>query len=563
MPFVDDPNAEETGNVAGANPLQQGSGPAAAPSAPSGDANQASAGGSATMESTQAGQQGQPTTSKKGPASSGMFTNIQKYVQKNIPQAKKMAGAVTQDFSKQAGEIRSAAESKQKEQAELLKLNEQKMAEEKKWATGQVGQVMGTTPAPEPTTPSPGAEATPPMMYNPSQEDADRFSAVAQDNLEGLGLADVSDLNLAQQQNRMAALGQLAGRAKTEQGRRDLLGQTFQKRGDYSRGMSGLDQLITSGDKAARESLIRGTQREAAGLGADLRGIAATQGGLLKDQDKAIGGFGKSISDLLYGEQGAVTGLESDIESKYGVVDDPNTPDIDESTGMIGEYSSMSKAIQDASAAGGDYKFNKDQLEKLGLTAGQNIYDLDLAGYISSKGPTMAQAMTPDQAAKLAALTKLSGADAHKYGVTAEQAAAEYDPASIISPEFQANLASAEERYGKEATQLESLTKQKPLYEKLAPIQNEIDKLNYEQQHAFTPDTDVAKRIAELENQAGAYKSQLSALQQPDFGSGYSYSNAFDQATFDKLLANQAGFRKIGGLQAVAPTVPSNKRTAN
>jgi len=160
-------------------------------------------------------------------------------------------------------------------------------------------------------------------------------------------------------------------------------------------------------------------------------------------------------------------------------------------------------------------------------------------------------------------LTKLSGADAHKYGVTAEQAAAEYDPASIISPEFQANLASAEERYGKEATQLESLTKQKPLYEKLAPIQNEIDKLNYEQQHAFTPDTDVAKRIAELENQAGAYKSQLSALQQPDFGSGYSYSNAFDQATFDKLLANQAGFRKIGGLQAVAPTVPSNKRTAN
>ena len=368
MPFVDDPNTDNTNAVAGSTPLQQGGGASNMESSPSGDASQAAASGSATMQSS-APQDQQSTSSRKGPASSGMFTNIQKYVQKNQPQAQKMAGAVTQDFSKQAGEIRQAAEAKKTEQANLIGANTKKIGSVEEgtgalgWAKGQVDQIMGTTsprqlrmsePQNDRTNITPpklvGGPALPPpdgqesyekftgnvtsggnvpgtitpemqqqggvkpITYNPSEADAAKFSALAGGDISSLGLSNVQDLNLAQQQNRMGALSQLAKGSETEQGRRNLLGSTFQKQGDYSRGMSGLDNLITSGDKTARESLIQGTQGAAKDLGTDLQGLSQEAYENKIAQDTVMGSFGEDITGIA---SGAASNIDTELENAY------------------------------------------------------------------------------------------------------------------------------------------------------------------------------------------------------------------------------------------------------
>jgi len=305
MAFVDNPNSQEDNQVTGANPLGQGSQNEAQSDASYG---QAAASESNVLQSSKQEQDMQDqggTTNKKSPrASSGMFTNIQKYVAKNQPQAKKMAGAVTQDFGKQAGDIRKAAEDKKAQQDQLLSSNKQVIGESKDWAQGQVDQIMNA--------PAPTESGTEPVVYNPSADQQQRFQDLMGSNIEGVN--DVQELNLTQQQNRMGALSQLAKGANQEQGRRNLLGNTFKKQGEYTRGMSGLDQLITSGDKAARESLIKGTQDTTKGLGEDLQGLSQEARGNLIEQQRNIANFGEGIGGIAGTAQ---TGVSTDIDNAY------------------------------------------------------------------------------------------------------------------------------------------------------------------------------------------------------------------------------------------------------
>ena len=109
MAFVanKDSNNESTGGVnvlgqGGAAPADQSQGGSADSQATQGSSAITSTGGSVNNATSQGN-----AVSKKAPkASSGMFTNIQKYVQKNQPQAQKMAEVSTRDFKKRADEIR-------------------------------------------------------------------------------------------------------------------------------------------------------------------------------------------------------------------------------------------------------------------------------------------------------------------------------------------------------------------------------------------------------------------------------------------------------------------------
>jgi hypothetical protein len=108
--------------VGGVNVLGGDTGASTTPEAPAADAG-VNTGSSAIQSSGQSVNQAQSkgaSSSKKAPASSGMFTNIQNYVNKNQPQAQKMAKASTQDFSKQAADIRKATEDKQTQQKERI-----------------------------------------------------------------------------------------------------------------------------------------------------------------------------------------------------------------------------------------------------------------------------------------------------------------------------------------------------------------------------------------------------------------------------------------------------------
>ena len=295
MAFVDDPNSQSDQQVAGATPLSTGQDS----SAPMAEGSQNTAPTGSTIQSQPSESPSGPqssTINKKAPkASSGMFTNIQKYVDKNKPQAQRIAGAVTQDVGKQAEQIRQAAQEKQQQQQQTLQANQNLIQQNQDWAQQQVQGIMG-------------GETTP---QQPSQEDISKFQNLMQGNVQGI--QQVGDLNLAQQQNRASALARLAEGAGTEQGRRNLLGETFRKQGDYTQGMSGLDQLITSGDKTARESLVTGIGEQAQGLQSQLGDISTQARQGLASQQQALKGLGGEITSL--GTE-AASGIKSDIQSK-------------------------------------------------------------------------------------------------------------------------------------------------------------------------------------------------------------------------------------------------------
>lgn len=161
-------NKQDQNQVVSSTPLSGGQQPAAQTQPQDSQPNQAPSQPStvqAGMSSTQAGAAQQPTQQKS--ASSGMFTNIQKYVQKNKPQAQKMASAVTQNVGSQASEIAEQAKQKEAQMKESLAANTAAMEAQKKEAGQIVGGIMGADYDPTtgqysaPSTQKPGNEVDP------------------------------------------------------------------------------------------------------------------------------------------------------------------------------------------------------------------------------------------------------------------------------------------------------------------------------------------------------------------------------------------------------------------
>lgn len=279
----------EEENVAGAKPLGS-----TGASAPQMETQQDSAPtptnvGQSSLEA-QTDQQGPSRSTPK--ASSGRFTNIQKYVEKNRPQAQKLSQAVSQDVGQQAQEIRQATEQKQAQTQQKLQANQQVLDQQRQFAQQQVNQALQ------------GQQA--------GQEDVQRVQQLAQGQVQGLQA--VQPFDLSQEQARAQALQNLAGNVRTEQGRRNLLTQTFQDQGDYSRGLAGLDQLILSGDDQARTGLIQGIEGQTADLQQALRNIQAqTRAGIAGEQ-QARQQLGQDITSQI---TSGLEGVDTDIDTAY------------------------------------------------------------------------------------------------------------------------------------------------------------------------------------------------------------------------------------------------------
>ena len=321
MAFVDDPNENSEAQVAGSTPLGQSSAPMS--ETPENTSQQAS---SQPMTTPQAESQPKGTSSgRKAPkASSGMFNNINKYIEKNKPQAQEMATAVSQDFGKKAQEIQQNAAQKQQAQQQGLQANQQTLDTSRQFAENQVNQIMNPT-----------QQDSAPVVYNPSTEDADRFQSLMKGNIEGVN--QVQDLNLAQQNIKAGALQQLADTAGTEQGRRNMLGDTFRKQGEYTRGMSGLDNLITSGNDQAREGLIQGVQNQANNLTSGLSSIQTEAGQSKMAQDLAISNFGTDVQNLT-AEQSDL--LNSQMQSALNA-------ELSNRAGLQGQFDQTKQSIED------------------------------------------------------------------------------------------------------------------------------------------------------------------------------------------------------------------------
>lgn len=308
--------------VAGSTPLGQGvSTPAPTPTPNSSSAPSIPtpiAGSSSTGASSQG-----PSQNNKSKASSGMFTNIQKYVEKNRPQAQKISTAVTQDVGNQASEIRQQAEQKTAQTRQQLDANQSAINEQRQFAQNQVNAIINpqSTPQQTPTIPVAGesegrvAQQNTTSTLNPfevQQADAEKFQQLMQGNLQGVN--QVQGINLAQQQSKAQALQNLAAGVRTEQGRRNLLTDTFSDNGEYTRGMSGLDQLILAGDDTARTGLISGIRDQAGTLSDELTGIERDIRGQIDEQGRTFDNFGNEITDLA---QGHVTNIDNQMEQAY------------------------------------------------------------------------------------------------------------------------------------------------------------------------------------------------------------------------------------------------------
>lgn len=260
----------------------------------------------ATPNQPQQAQQGL-TTNTQGAApqqaqnnsqkSSGMFTNIKSYIQRNQPQAQKMAGAVTGDFSKQATQIADQAKQKEQQFKNQVQTQQGNIQSQANFAQGVIDQtkniqldegqmanaettqnvyankpqpvapapvVEGQQPAPQPTGP------TPEEIAKQSQDNFNKFQGIITGANEQ-DLYNVQDLDLSRQQNKAQQLGALAKSAGTEQGRAALLEQAFSKNRQYTTGQAGLDTAILGGNQQALKSVQDLTKQSTQGIEQDLK----------------------------------------------------------------------------------------------------------------------------------------------------------------------------------------------------------------------------------------------------------------------------------------------------
>lgn len=345
------------------------------------------------------------TTSKTAPkASSGMFTNIQKYVEKNKPQAQAMGKAVKQDIEGKASNIRSAVEGAQRKLSDSLKNAQTARTGAQEFAQQQIKGISEGLGRPETVTSSGRrgeATANRNISYMPSEEDASRFQNIFKGDIEGYLAPQAQDISKEVLEARN--LGQMTQQAATEQGRQNLLKQTFRKQGDYNKGMSGLDQLIMAGDPSAMQQVADVQeigQQLVQGGGVDdpntpyideslgIQQVAGNMAGMVGTEQSQLQQALQNIRDQ-YSK--AVTGIETPIQQR------------------LKEAQDFQNMIASEFGEGADLQISKDVADALNLSE-TSLYGVDPSQFYSNlETPTEASVMRADELARIKALQSLAG----------------------------------------------------------------------------------------------------------------------------------------------------------
>ena len=295
-------NKEGTTNVVSSTPLSQDS-PVTPINTP--DSTATSSPTSSMPMSSQPSNQAAGGSKK---ASSGTFTNIQKYVAKNRPQAQRMSQAVTKNVGDQAAEIRQATESKRQDQQQRLSAAQGTLDSQMSEAKNIVQQTLQSPQqVVQNPLPSPDEIADQAQVQN---NQVARF----QELMNAPQVENIQDLNLAPQQAKVTALQNLAQTATNEQGRRNLMRQTFGKDRAYTRGQSMLDNIILGGDRQAQTNLIQGVQQQASDVDQFVDKTqmdSRSDVGMLGDR---ISNFGDNVRSLAVD---AETGIQDNIDQMY------------------------------------------------------------------------------------------------------------------------------------------------------------------------------------------------------------------------------------------------------
>jgi hypothetical protein len=234
------------------------------------------------------------------PASSGMFTNLQSYINKNQAQASNIGQAASTNFGNQAQKVQTSVADQYKPKESVATANMNQLDNLGNQASNVIGGIVNpTTGRATQGTGRPSRSGTntqsnvAPVV---ATSDLDTLSNLYKGNVTGL--SDLGKLDTIREQQKAAQLSTLAGNAATEQGSNQLLKDTFGKNREYTRGQSQLDSLILGGDRQALSNLTGGLKSKA------------------EQAQQSIDTTQNQFNQLIAGQEARKTGLISDVKNR-------------------------------------------------------------------------------------------------------------------------------------------------------------------------------------------------------------------------------------------------------
>lgn len=233
---------------------------------------------------------GQQEGRKGRKVDTGSFTNFQDYIKANQSAVPRLGQAVQQSYNKDLAQTQKQAAQKSEQFQRDLQESLSRQQGSQNFATSQLQQAQSG------------------MQLNP--QDVQRYRDIA----TGAESYAPANLNIAPQFNEAQRLQNQARQAQSEQGRVNLLQQTFGGLGNnYTRGQSTLDSLLLGANDAARNQLLQNTQQGAGQLVGSLRDAkelaAKNLAGLYNDQST----FRQGLLDQLSQSR---TGLDQDLQNR-------------------------------------------------------------------------------------------------------------------------------------------------------------------------------------------------------------------------------------------------------
>lgn len=330
---------------------------------------------------------------KAAPGSSGRFTNLQSYVDANKDQATTMGSQIT-------GGVESAA-SDASNSIDAVKTN----------APGEVAKK---------TEADLGND-----FYNNASANKDDYAGFkATGGYNGPQSIDqVQGYNDAAQKT--TAAQQKVNNLNTEEGRRNLLVDTY-KRPSYSTGQQNLDQALVQNNA--------GFKQQAATTNTKFQGLQDLLNGTTNDIGSRINSNIQSAQAnkalVPQAENNAVNNLVNPIQQRAQEETANATALRNSLMGQLAENGSQ---------------LNAKNAAALGLTNGQQLYNLNLGGYVT---PNQSQASMDDVAntnerQRYSQLMNLIGGDASAIGQTQKQ----FNPASFDRVKFDNDLSKVQNEY--------------------------------------------------------------------------------------------------------------------
>lgn len=241
-------------------------------------------------------------------------------------------------------------------------------------------------------------------IANPTGADKAQFQKWESQNYEGPNSLAQNPNDYSQFWSGTEKANAQANALGSEGGRFALL-DTYFGRPNYNFGQKSLDNLLVQGGNIGDRT--KGIQDQAV----QLKNIGADQS--------------KTLANLASNKVGEVNKSRQSVRNAIGLGEDNSvvTDRNAQGYGAIGQAQNQASdalAAQNADRASqlaklrsdfGSGQFSQEELDKLGLSAGQNTYGVDFNHYLNaSDAPlTLDQSMTPEQRAKIQALSSLAG----------------------------------------------------------------------------------------------------------------------------------------------------------